>query len=381
MAVTDPLVHKPIRTEDPIMYQHVTRFIDDIERGIPGSEIEAPLTHALYDPQIVDVNYRETLAANGLEGTRIWDADIESLNLEATVALLTFAHRADYSNGGGLMGRLIDNRLVYRILLRLRELDEGWRRPTLIPFWRESGPLGCCSNWYPADFDFRGTRFATSEHWMMWQKARVMGDFASADAILCAPHPRDAKDLGAKVAPYDGALWDAVREQLVYYGVREKFLQNERERNLLLATGSAVLCEASPYDRIWGIGLGAGNPDHARVEKWRGRNLQGRVCMRVRADLRSGADAAFTGEDAVRELLESQIGGMTLLELSRVPAARMAVPVYAQVAAHASGSDLSPDEWLAKEAVPLRELAPAVPSVAWDETLAELALQWKLRRL
>lgn len=93
--------------------------------------------------------------------------------------------------------------------------------PQQIGFWREKEDFGCFSNWYPAGFDFRSTHFSTSEHWMMWQKARLMGDNSMAAQILAAPTPRKAKELGGEVSPYNGMLWDAVREQLVYYGVRE----------------------------------------------------------------------------------------------------------------------------------------------------------------
>jgi ribA/ribD-fused uncharacterized protein len=40
-----------------------------------------------------------------------------------------------------------------------------------------------------------------------------------------------------------------------------KFSQNERLKTFLLNTGNRVLVEASPRDRIWGIGMGASNPD------------------------------------------------------------------------------------------------------------------------
>lgn len=373
------------------MYEHVTRYIDDIERlGFDDAGgIGDRLTHALYDPEIVDVDYRHTLDSYGLEGERPWAADIETLDLRATVALLTFVHRADHFIQWGFIDKQVENGFVYRILLRLRELDGGPERPSVVGFWKESDWLGCCSNWHPSGFEFAGNTFPTAEHWMMWQKANVMGDLASAEEILRAPHPRKAKEIGAKVTPYDGRLWDDVREQLVYYGVREKFLQNERERNVLLSTGSALLAEASPYDSIWGIGLSESEGDIDSVERWRGSNLLGRVCMRVRSDIRSGAVSAQTGATAANVLMDSQVGGMSLLKLSRIPSARLAVLTYARIARKLSGSKVHLDEWLAKAPETLRAVDasvhrgdnPLLTSIAWDETVSELALLMATKKL
>lgn len=264
--------------------------------------------------------------------------------------------------------------------------------PQQIGFWREKDSLGCCSNWHPTGFDFRGTHFATGEHWMMWQKARLMGDMEKAGQILAAPTPRRAKELGAEVKPYDGALWDAVREQLVYYGVREKFLANEPERDALLSTGSALLAEASPYDKIWGVGMTADDPRFANPAKWEGENLLGRACMRVRADIRQLVTLGKL--DAVRHEwpgLNPCISSMTLMQLSRIPVARTAVYCYAQIVSHAlshkyptPGSFLKKEHDLTVEAVTQSMEANAgggLPIVGWYELVRELEIQHVLGRL
>lgn len=87
------------------MYEHVTCLISDIERGVSGADIEVPLTHALYNPQIIDVNYRETLEHYGLLNNSPYTVHVESLDCKAAVAPLTFVHRADHHQGGGFMGR------------------------------------------------------------------------------------------------------------------------------------------------------------------------------------------------------------------------------------------------------------------------------------
>jgi ribA/ribD-fused uncharacterized protein len=46
-----------------------------------------------------------------------------------------------------------------------------------------------------------------------------------------------------------------------------------------------VLVEASPRDRIWGIGMSAGHRDASRPSRWRGLNLLGFALMNVRDQL------------------------------------------------------------------------------------------------
>lgn len=262
----------------------------------------------------------------------------------------------------------------------------------MIGFWRENEPFGCCSNWHPTGFDFRGIHFATSEHWMMWQKASVMGDYEMATQILSAPTPREAKDLGAKVSPYDGKLWDVVREQLVYYGVREKFLANDAERDLLLSTGPALLAEASPYDKVWGVGMTADDPCFANPAKWKGDNLLGRVCMRVRADLRQLCMLGRLEEvRAGGPELDSRIARMTLLQLSRMPMCRAAVYCYATIVSHAlpakypsAGAFLKKEHDATIEGVTKSmqlNVGAGLPVAGWYELVRELQIQQALGRL
>ena len=265
-------------------------------------------------------------------------------------------------------------------------------KPQQIGFWREKEDFGCFSNWYPAGFDFRGTHFSTSEHWMMWQKAQLMSDHGMAAQILAAPTPRKTKELGGQVSPYNGKLWDAVREQLVYYGVREKFLQNAHERNLLLSTGSALLAEASPYDQVWGVGMTADDPRFLNPAKWDGENLLGRTCMRVRADIRQLVSLGRL--DEVRDgdpQLSDVIAHMTLLQLSRIPAARAAVYCYATIASYAApnvyptaGAFLKKKHDMTVEDIMVlmvHKQGGGLPVTGWYELVRELSIQQALGRL
>lgn len=147
------------------------------------------------------------------------------------------------------------------------------------------------SNWYISDFEIKGVRFNCVEQFMMYCKAKLFGDESTAMKILEAPHPRVQKALGRAVVGFDDEKWVARRRQIVEYGCYAKFSQNEALRGVLLTTGDTLLVEASPYDRIWGIGLAANDPRALDPSKWKGQNLLGQALTQVRERLTMAVSA------------------------------------------------------------------------------------------
>ena len=145
----------------------------------------------------------------------------------------------------------------------------------------------CFSQWYPSPFEVEGITYPTAEHWMMAEKARLFDDAARLASILAAGTPDAAKKFGRKVSPFDAAKWDARRFEAVVEGNLHKFGQHPDLRDFLVSTGEKVLVEASPYDKIWGIGLGENDPKATSALTWRGLNLLGFALMEVRDQLKS----------------------------------------------------------------------------------------------
>ncbi|MDO3646802.1 NADAR family protein [Nocardia mangyaensis] len=183
------------------------------------------------------------------------------------------------------------------------ESVEGLRRaiaeglaPKYLPFWghtpRRDGAIGssCLSQWWPATFVVGGVTFASAEHYMMWRKAILFEDAATATRILEAGHPSQAKNLGRRIRDFDETLWARTRFEIVVAGSVAKFGQDAALRAYLLGTGTRVLVEASPMDRIWGIGLAAEDARTADPARWRGLNLLGFALMRARTELAVGAE-------------------------------------------------------------------------------------------
>lgn len=167
-----------------------------------------------------------------------------------------------------------------------REAEGRGGRPDYLMFWNPRGPVGCLSQWWPAPFTLDGVRYPTAEHAMMAGKARLFGDDDALARILASDDPAEAKAAGREVRGYDTAVWSTRRYDVVVAANVAKFGQDPSLRAFLDRTGDAVLVEASPEDRIWGIGLDAADPSAASAVNWPGLNLLGFALTDARDALR-----------------------------------------------------------------------------------------------
>nr|QIY64886.1 NADAR family protein [Streptomyces sp. RPA4-2] len=169
-------------------------------------------------------------------------------------------------------------------------VDSG-TRVKYLHFWghrpRQDGQVGagCLSQWWPSPFVVDGVSYATAEHWMMAGKARLFGDTAAERRALEAPNPALAKKAGRLVRDFDDSVWERERFAVVVEGSVHKFAAHPDLRAFLLGTGERVLVEASPMDRVWGIGLAADDERASDPERWRGPNLLGFALMAARERL------------------------------------------------------------------------------------------------
>lgn len=151
----------------------------------------------------------------------------------------------------------------------------------------------CLSQWWPAPFVIDATTYRSAEHWMMAGKARIFGEEQTREQILAARTPAEAKNLGRLVGGFNEKIWAAARFELVVEGSVAKFGQHPELLTYLLGTSNRVLVEASPVDRVWGIGLAATDDHATEPQRWRGLNLLGFALMEARSRL--GAAAKCTG--------------------------------------------------------------------------------------
>jgi ribA/ribD-fused uncharacterized protein len=149
----------------------------------------------------------------------------------------------------------------------------------------QRGPF---SQWYggyksqKSDFYHNGVKYNCTEQWMMAGKARLFEDQESLDAIMEESDPKFQKALGRKVKGFDKSVWDTECENIVYRGNILKFSQNPELLKFLLDTDDLILVEASPWDKIWGVGTGPDDDSTFDRDEWQGLNLLGMALMSTR---------------------------------------------------------------------------------------------------
>ncbi|TFK41556.1 hypothetical protein BDQ12DRAFT_696739 [Crucibulum laeve] len=175
-----------------------------------------------------------------------------------------------------------------------------YAREDCVFFWKTNEVHGWASQWFPSSFtarlvfdeeaDEEEVTFESAEHWMMVQKALLFNDPSKAREILAVTGVTSTdmalvKSLGRQVSNFNDETWNMNREQIVLEGTLLKFRQNDELREQLLATGEKHIIEASPRDRIWGVGYGEKNA-LKQFERW-GLNLLGNALEEARSVLKA----------------------------------------------------------------------------------------------
>ena len=183
--------------------------------------------------------------------------------------------------------------MIYNID-ELRKTHNEGKKFKYVLFWGHTPPKdgsidkSCFSQWWMCPFTVEGTQYSCSEQFMMAEKARLFGDVEMLESILKANHPKEMKAFGRAVRNFDKDIWDKECYGIVKRASLAKFLQNPQLAEYLISTKNCILVEASPRDRIWGIGMGQSNPDAENPVKWRGRNLLGFALTEARDELIMG---------------------------------------------------------------------------------------------
>ena len=173
--------------------------------------------------------------------------------------------------------------------------------PVPVIFFWGRGKYGWCSQWSSSPFveeneekeEEEGEEkkgYQNCEEYMMKKKAELFEDRATLRKMNRTSDPKTLKRLGRQVRGFKPKIWDQFKVEIVTQGNYLKFTQNPDLKAKLLATGEAYLVEASPFDRVWGIGYTAKDA-MAHVSTW-GENKLGAALVAVRTRIRKEEEVA-----------------------------------------------------------------------------------------
>ena len=145
---------------------------------------------------------------------------------------------------------------------------------------------GLFSQWADIPMVIDGVEYSCNEQYMMAEKARLFGDDEMHAKIMASDNPEEMKmKFGRHVRNFDDSVWKANARDIVYKANYAKFTQNyDCLLELAYSRGKTVV-EASPTDKIWGIGLDQFDPRATDESQWQGTNWLGEAIMKVRDEL------------------------------------------------------------------------------------------------
>ena len=160
------------------------------------------------------------------------------------------------------------------------------RNKDVIGFFGELNPF---SNFHEVPLEIDGIIFHSTEQWIQYQKAKLFGDNEIGEKIMKTTRPIECKKLSYEIEDYNEVEWKENIEKLCYRGIKEKFVQHEWLRRLLLDTGNKCIVE-STSNTIWGTGVALGDKDALNKNKWIGEGetgLMGTMLMKIREELKT----------------------------------------------------------------------------------------------
>lgn len=158
-------------------------------------------------------------------------------------------------------------------------------RKIIFFYGHTKGDYKCFSNFYPVKFnDNDGIEYCCSEQYFMKKKQELFDpeNLMLGNQILDSRNPTQIKKLGRQVRNFDEGVWNEHKFEIMCEAVFWKFMSHDSLYQILQSTGYATIAEASPRDKVWGIGMSAEKASLVDPSEWKGQNLLGKALMKFR---------------------------------------------------------------------------------------------------
>ena len=141
------------------------------------------------------------------------------------------------------------------------------------------------SNFHPVNFKVNGIDYISMEQYIQAKHAELCDDDTTHRKIMLSNNPYRVKKLSYQIKKGDDKKWKSEMKDIVYQGLKQKFLQNTALKELLLSTGSVKIAEAST-DTYWGVGVKLRDNRILDEANWKGDGLMCELYSKLRAELK-----------------------------------------------------------------------------------------------
>jgi len=140
------------------------------------------------------------------------------------------------------------------------------------------------SNMSEHRIEIDGITYPSVEHYFQAMKSKEFKDDEMYEKILKAKTTKAVKALGKKVKGFEKEIWDAKKDEIMFRGIKAKFVQHPELRKQLENTGDKMIGEADARNTYWGIGTSMASEKSKHPAKWRGQNRIGKMLMDLRKE-------------------------------------------------------------------------------------------------
>ena len=147
------------------------------------------------------------------------------------------------------------------------------------------GELNPLSNFYPSPFKLDDTLYHCSEQFIQLKKAELFKDKAATKRILQSKTSHQCKAEGQRIANFNSENWEKNAYQLCLPGIRQKFLENDTPRHLLLNKTKGKRIAECTKDPVWGCGMTIHNDNCLDTTKWISQGIMGAILEEIRMEL------------------------------------------------------------------------------------------------
>lgn len=158
-----------------------------------------------------------------------------------------------------------------------------------IVFFDPKKENGLLSTWSDHEIVYDDIKFPTAEHFIVYEKARLLHLQSEMENVLKSSQPHVANRIGRSIGRNieDKKLWEKNAERIVMQALQLKMDQHTDVFHFVRKLPRDIMIGfASKYDKVWGIQMDYSDPDVRHTRKWRGRNLLGKLWMDVKRELK-----------------------------------------------------------------------------------------------